>query len=280
MYFTIEPADFSSEETETLTTAYTGKVQKLSPAVKYNGKTLKKGTDYTVSYPGEGYKEPGIYEITVTGKGNYSGTVKQTFLIETKDIGETELVYVNNVSTGTKKGSYKTTVVMKDEDGGTLKAGTDYTLKFYDDTDTEIPVSAKANDYFGKTLTAEILGKGSYTGSIRRTYTVVNGNENLSKAVITINAQKYLSGKPVEITSQDQISKAVMGKTPLTLGEDFEVYRYSNNTDKGTATVIFKGIGSCSGYKTVTFKIGQRSIKEYWGGVVSSLERLLNRLSH
>jgi hypothetical protein len=67
-----------------------------------------------------------------------------------------------------------------------------------------------------------------------------------------------------------------MGKNQLTLGTDFKVYAYSNNTAKGTATVVFKGIGEYSGYKSVTYKIGQRSIKDYWSGVVSFFSRLMN----
>ncbi len=232
--------------------------------VSFDGNILSEGTDYTLSYANN--KKAGAGTVTVKGKGNYSGSLKQTFTISAKDISETELVYVNNVNSSSKKGSYKTTVVIKDTDGGILKANTDYTLKFYDGED-EIPTSAKANDYIGKTLTVEVLGKGNYTGYMYGTYEVTDSTLNLAKASIQIKNQKYLSGKPVEITNQDQISKAVMGKTTLTLNEDFEVYSYSNHTAKGTATVVFKGIGEYSGYRTVTYKIGQRSIAEYWNGV-------------
>lgn len=44
------------------------------------GKVLKKGTDYTVSYS-KSRKKPGKYTVTVTLKGNYSGTKKLTFEI-------------------------------------------------------------------------------------------------------------------------------------------------------------------------------------------------------
>ncbi|MDO4192548.1 MAG: hypothetical protein Q4D24_04530, partial [Erysipelotrichaceae bacterium] len=118
----------------------------------------------------------------------------------------------------------------------------------------------------------------NYTGEevLSAEYTVTDSTLNLAKASITIKPQQYLSGKPVEITSAEQFSKSAMGKTPLTFGEDFEVYSYSNNTAKGTATVVFKGIGEYSGYKSVTYKIGQRSIKDYWSGVVSFFSRLMN----
>ena len=203
--------------------------------------------------------------------------MKQNFTIAAKDLSETTLVFANNVNSSTKKGSYKTTVVIRDEDGGVLKANTDYTLKFYDG-DTEIPATPTANDYFGRTLTVKASGKGNYTGEevLSAEYTVVESTYNLAKASITIKPQQYLSGKPVEITSAEQFSKAAMGKNQLTLGTDFKVYAYSNNVNRGTATVVFKGIEEYSGYKSVTYKIGQRTLKDHWEGIVSFFSSLIN----
>ena len=67
-------------------TAYTynGKVQKPSVTVKDSkGKTLKNGTDYTVSYP-KGMKNVGKYTVKVTLKGNYSGSKSMTYNINPK----------------------------------------------------------------------------------------------------------------------------------------------------------------------------------------------------
>lgn len=64
--------------------AYTGKQVKPAVTVKYNKKTLKKGTDYTVSYG----KNTAIGKGTVkiTGKGDYKGTVTKTFTIKPKTV--------------------------------------------------------------------------------------------------------------------------------------------------------------------------------------------------
>ncbi|HAE17190.1 MAG TPA: hypothetical protein DCG51_11675 [Erysipelotrichaceae bacterium] len=241
---------------------------KPMPEVTFNGTELTEGIDYTLSYANN--KKAGTGTVTVKGKGNYAGSVKKNFTIAAKDLSETTLVFANNVNSSTKKGSYKTTVVIKDKDGGLLKANTDYTLKFYDG-DAEIPAAASANDYLGKTLTVKVSGKGNYTGEdvLSAEYTVVDSKYNLAKASIVIKPQQYLSGKPVEITSQDHFKKAAMGKTPLTLGTDFKVYAYSNNVNRGTATVVFEGIGEYSGYKSVTYKIGQRTVKDHWEGIMS-----------
>ena len=65
------------------TTSYTydGKVKTPTVTVKDSaGKTLKKNTDYTVSYA-KGRKNVGTYKVTIKLKGNYSGTKTLNFKI-------------------------------------------------------------------------------------------------------------------------------------------------------------------------------------------------------
>ena len=58
---------------------YTGKAIKPSITVKAGAKTLKNGTDYTVKYTSN--TSIGKATVTITGKGNYTGTKKVTFSI-------------------------------------------------------------------------------------------------------------------------------------------------------------------------------------------------------
>ena len=59
---------------------YNGKSQEIGVTVKQGSKTLKKNTDYTVTYKNN--KNIGTATITVTGKGKYKGiTAKATFKI-------------------------------------------------------------------------------------------------------------------------------------------------------------------------------------------------------
>ena len=58
-----------------------GKSQLPGVTVKdADGKTLTKDKDYTVSYSGDGV-QPGDYTVTVTGAGDYAGSVQKTFTI-------------------------------------------------------------------------------------------------------------------------------------------------------------------------------------------------------
>ena len=82
----------------TVNYTYNGAVKTPGVTVKdANGKTLVKGTDYTVTYP-TGRKALGTYTVTVTMKGNYSGTKKLTFNIK---LG-TPTVTVANAANGVK----------------------------------------------------------------------------------------------------------------------------------------------------------------------------------
>lgn len=72
----IESAKVSSIKTQ----VYAGKAVEPSVTVTLNGKKLKSGTDYTVSYTNN--KKAGVTATaTITGKGNYIGTVSKTFKI-------------------------------------------------------------------------------------------------------------------------------------------------------------------------------------------------------
>lgn len=62
---------------------YTGKIQKPAVTVNFDGKSLTKGSDYTVTYP-NGCKLPGTYTVKATGKGSYAGTISKNYRIAVK----------------------------------------------------------------------------------------------------------------------------------------------------------------------------------------------------
>ena len=92
------------------TYTYNGKVQKPSVTVKDSkGKTLKNGTDYTVSYP-NGMKNVGRYSVKITFKGNYSGTKTLTYNINPKGTSMSKLTAAKKGFKATwKKQSTQTT---------------------------------------------------------------------------------------------------------------------------------------------------------------------------
>ncbi|MGN0528904.1 MAG: leucine-rich repeat protein [Eubacterium sp.] len=94
-------AKISSVKLSTAKYTYNGKVKTPSVTVKDSkGKTLKKNTDYTVTYAG-GRKNVGKYTVKITFKGNYSGTKSLSFVINPKGTGISKLI--------AKKGGFKLT---------------------------------------------------------------------------------------------------------------------------------------------------------------------------
>ena len=64
---------------------YNGKIVKASTTVKLNGKKLTAGRDYDILYNGQEYAiSAGVYTVTIQGKGNYAGTVRETRQFEIK----------------------------------------------------------------------------------------------------------------------------------------------------------------------------------------------------
>ena len=63
--------------------AVTAKAMKKAVIVKYDGKKLKYGTDYTLSYSKKA-KAIGAYKVTIKGKGNFKGSKKLPFNIVPK----------------------------------------------------------------------------------------------------------------------------------------------------------------------------------------------------
>ncbi len=68
---------------------WSGKAKKPKPTVKVDGKTLKKGTDYKVSYKNN--VKVGKATVTIEGKGKYTGKVTATFKINPKKVSSLKL---------------------------------------------------------------------------------------------------------------------------------------------------------------------------------------------
>ncbi len=77
---------------------YTGSAIEPKPEIMDGKKTLVEGTDYTLTYSAN--TEPGTATITITGKGNYQGTVTTQFTIKVEgDANGDDKVDVSDIDT-------------------------------------------------------------------------------------------------------------------------------------------------------------------------------------
>ena len=134
----------------------------------------------------------------------------------------------------------------------------------------------------GSVIKITVQGKGIYAGGeASGTYRILEKNYDISKATIQINNQLY-TGNAILITDQSQFKvgkvfiKIGNQKKELILGQDIEVVpgSYVKNVNKGTAKVTFRGINDFGGTKTVSFKIGARSITDFWKGIYAKMAEL------
>ena len=206
---------------------YTGKAIEPTLSISYGGKSLKKGTDYTVAFKDN--INIGTATVTLTGKGNFEGTKTVTFKI----LGEAD-VSVDAIADQTYTGSaLKPAVVVRD--GSTvLKNNTDYTVAY-------------SNNVNAGTATVKIKGKGIYEGSYTTSFKILPCS--ITKTTVSKISDRTYTGKAIVPT----VSVTYKTKT-LKKGTDYTV-AYSNNINAGTATVTITGQGNFSGTKTVTFNI-------------------------
>ena len=232
----------------TSTYAYDGKAETPSVTVKVGGKTLKKDTDYTVSYSNN--TKVGTAKVTITGKGNYTGSVSKTYSIKNNFKKAT----VSGISTKAFTGKNITQSITVKYNGKTLKNGTDYT------------VSYSSNKNIG-TATVKIAGKGSYTGTITKTFKINPAKQEIQKLTAKSKAffvdwaqkgsatgyeiqyatnSKFTSAKKVTITN-NKTDKTTISK--LSGNKKYYVRVRSYTTVKGT-----KYYGAWSTSKSVTTK--------------------------
>ncbi len=85
-YFDILPCNISNAEIKLRYTeaTFSGKSKKPSVTVTFNGKALKEGRDYTVSYKNN--KKPGKAQVIVKGKGNFCGEAVKYFYIRPEKV--------------------------------------------------------------------------------------------------------------------------------------------------------------------------------------------------
>ena len=232
----------------TSTYAYDGKAKKPGVTVKLNGKTLKNGTDYTVSYSNN--TKVGTAKVTITGKGNYTGSVSKTYSIK-NNFKKATISGISNKSYTGKNITHSITVKYN---GKTLKNGTDYT------------VSYSNNKNIG-TATVKITGKGSYTGTITKTFKINPAKQEIQKLTAKSKAffvdweqkgsatgyeiqyatnSKFTSAKKVTITNNKTDTKTI---SKLSGKKKYYVRVRSYTTVKGT-----KYYGAWSASKSVTTK--------------------------
>lgn len=210
---------------------YTGRSVRLPVRINIDGKELKEGTDYEVSYNNNVLE--GTASVTYTGIGDYFGTYTKHFTIVKKAIS-IKLANISVINDQTYNGNAIEPVVNVTFDNSTIYKGTDYTVSYTNNINAGIG-------------TITITGIGNYDDTVTTTFKILPAD--ISKVSFsTISAQNY-TGKAIK----PSFSLAYNGKA-LVANADY-TFSYSNNVKPGNGIINIKGNGNYTGTKTIYFKI-------------------------
>jgi len=215
---------------------YTGNGISPLPTITYNNKTLKKDTDYTLSYSNN--INAGTATITITGKGNFAGTTSKTFSISARAMSDTS---VANISSQTYTGNVISPLPTITYNNKTLKKDTDYTLSYSDNINVG-------------TATITITGKGNFAGTTSKTFSI-SARAMSDTSVANISSQTYTGNVISPLPTITYNNKTLKKDTDYTLS-------YSDNINAGTATITITGKGNFTGMTSMTFIITQKSAEK------------------
>ena len=237
---------------------YTG--DKVIPAYRltYNGETLTENKDFTVSYGKNGNANAGTVNMTFTGMGRFSGTIKASYKIAPADASKVT-VCVNDK--GVEKDWSDGREYSYQKNGvqpvffckfGTipLVAGKDYTVKYSNNKAVGNYDAMKGKKYVGPSFT--ITFKGNYSKQATKYFTIKSvdiADLNMSlEDMVYVNAANKFARKPVITDAEGTVLKA---------GTDYKkdlVYKYATLT-KDVTVVTGKGKNAVT--QTVDRKPGE-----------------------
>lgn len=147
---------------------YTGKEWKPEVAVSFNDAALTADTDYTVSY--ENNINAGTAKIIITGIGDhFTGSTEKTFTINSAEISGCTFAPIADVTYNTKAHTPEVTVTFN----GSKLTDADYTVSYSEDC-----INAG-------TVTVTVTGKGNFTGTASKTFTINKAGLTLSPYTIS-----------------------------------------------------------------------------------------------
>ena len=174
---------------------YDGTQHKPSVTVTYNGKTLTNGTDYTAAYSGG--KAIGTGTVTLTGKGSYTGTVKLTFTVAEKTIGDCKITLSQN--SYTYDGNEHKPAVTVTFEGKRLNEGSDYTIAYEN--------CRNIGDAY-----VTVTGTGSFKGSSKVRYCIDPADLSGYK-LGDVNFDRKITVTDVTLTSAQVKAKIFMSES-------------------------------------------------------------------
>ena len=236
---------------------YDGKEHKWSPAVTdKEGNALVEGTDYTVEYSTSDFTNvTGTITVTITGIGNYTGTVTRTYEITPK---------AYTVTTESAKKVYDGTALTA---GGKIEGIVSGETVEFTTTGSRTVEGTSKNTYSLKwngsaTETNYKLAKESIGDLTVTPKSIIPDEPNTpddKKTGITVSDPKDSKYDGQEHREVLTVKDTKTGKD-LIANKDYTVVYSDDLVNAGTVTIKVSGLGNYSGSFTKTYKITKRLV--------------------
>jgi len=236
---------------------YDGKEHKWSPAVTdKEGNALVEGTDYTVEYSTFDFRNvTGTITVTITGIGNYTGTVTRTYEITPK---------AYTVTTDSAKKVYDGTALTT---GGKIEGIVSGETVEFTTTGSRTVEGTSKNTYSLKWNGSAIetnykLAKESIGDLTVTPKSIIPDEPNTpddKKTGITVSDPKDSKYDGQEHREVLTVKDTKTGKD-LIANKDYTVVYSDDLVNAGTVTIKVSGLGNYSGSFTKTYKITKRLV--------------------
>lgn len=254
--FRINAKSISSGTLTVADATYNGNELTPPATLVVDGRTLTLDTDYTAEYTNN--ISAGTGTVTITGIGNYKETISKTFTISKCDIN---LATVSSISGQLYTGSYITPTPTLTYNSCTLIKDTDYTLGYSD------------NLNIGTTASVTITGLGNFTGSVTKTFSIVQAD--ISEGTLTLNSNSFVyTGDNIT-----PVETLVVNGATLVKNTDYTcVIKTGSATgttvaetkNMGTYYVVLTGQNTYSGTISTSFEIVSTDLSEDGTIILSS----------
>lgn len=216
---------------------YTGSEYRPTVTVKDGDKTLKPGSEYSVSYTDN--TNAGTATVTITGQGEYSGTTTKTFIIKPKPLTE-DMVFLSSTSYVYNTLQQKPTVTVSDQ---SFLTANDYILTNDGGIDH--------GDY-----DVVVIGRNNYTGTIIKQFTIKPLSIETARVVLYEMASYVYDGT----AKNPGVREVSIGSTIVpTSSYTVEI---SPNINVGVVTVTVTGKENFTGTASTTFEITPKPITD------------------
>ena len=217
---------------------YDGTEHKWAPVVTdKDGNKLVEGVDYTVAYDTDDFANVKVVNVTITGKGNYTGTCVKAYEI-------TKAPLTVNAESASKV-----------YDGEALTAGA--TIEGLVDGETATAQTEGSQTEVG-TSDNTVTGGITWDTAKEGNYYIAAQNDGTLTITPKGIAQMTVGSLPdVTYNGESQQQKPVVkdGEKVLAEGVDYELTYSENTTDAGMVTVTVTGKGNYAGSVDVAYRI-------------------------